>query len=373
METQILQWNANSLNAHSAELKNFIKNSRNPPDIVCVQETFFKPNTTFKIAGYSSEIKCRQNEKGGGVATFIRDGIVYSRQNAPENAECVVITITANKQQIQIHNLYLSPTCNPDFKYLQQILENPQAIICGDLNAKNTLWGAPENDARGKILGDLIDENNITVLNTGAGTHIKQDGTLSHLDISLATNNIAAKCNWRVHDEDWGSDHLPSFTVINEKPDTEETQSNKFVFKKADWERFNNEAKTEIVPSLQKLSIDEHAAHKCERIIQKAKKTIPKCKANTKRRRLVPYWNDACTEAVKNKERTRKQMHKTKTLEDQLIYRQAKAKAQFTLKKTEKEHWQNYCSTINSSTKLSSVWQMTKKCQECAALKECRQ
>jgi hypothetical protein len=48
-------------------------------------------------------------------------------------------------------------------------------------------------------------------------------------------------------------------------------------------------------------------------------------------------------------------------LEDQLIYRQAKAKAQFTLKKTEKEHWQNYCSTINSSTKLSSVWQVTKK------------
>ena len=55
MGTTIIQWNANSLNAHSAELKHYISCAKNIPDIICVQETFLKPDSKFKIAGYNIE------------------------------------------------------------------------------------------------------------------------------------------------------------------------------------------------------------------------------------------------------------------------------------------------------------------------------
>jgi ribonuclease HI len=362
MGTTIIQWNANSLNAHSAELKHYLSRVKILPDIICVQETFFKPDSKFKIVGYSVEQKSRRTSKGGGVATFIRDGIKYNRQPSPDSLEAVSIAIEIKQQRIIIiNNIYISPNSDINIDDLQEILDKPNSLTCGDLNAKNTLWGAPENDARGKIIGDLIETHDLTVLNSGGGTYIKQDGSLSHLDVSIAKNNIAAKCNWHVHDEAWGSDHLPVFTTLNERPDFEESSISKWLFKKADWESFRSQASLEITNELISPSIDESVRKINEKITQIASRCIPKSKGQQNHKRTVPYWNEACTAAVKNKEKARKRMHKAKTLESQQEYRMAKAKAQYILKTSEREHWHSYCSTINSNTKLGSIWKMTKK------------
>ena len=69
-------------------------------------------------------------------------------------------------------------------------------------NAKNALWGAAKNDHRGKQIGDVADELNLTVLNTGSGTHLNTDGTYSHLDVALASANLSLKCDWRIIDDD---------------------------------------------------------------------------------------------------------------------------------------------------------------------------
>jgi exonuclease III len=249
MNTTILQWNANSLNAHAAELKRYISIARKLPDIICVQETFLKPESKFKINGFNSETKCRNNAKGGGVAIFIREGIKYYRQPVPEILEAVSIVLVAKQQRITITNIYISPNNNTSKTELQAIFGQPNTIICGDLNAKNTLWGSPANDSRGKLIGELLEENRLTVLNTGCRTYIKQDGTMSHLDISVASSNLAAKCNWRIHDETWGSDHLPAFTLLNEPPEYEEVKVSRWNFKKADWSSFKNQMKIVMTES----------------------------------------------------------------------------------------------------------------------------
>jgi len=54
-------------------------------------------------------------------------------------------------------------------------------------------------------------------------------------------------------------------------------------------------------------------------------------------------------------------MHRNKTLNNCINYRRLKGKAQRVIKSSAREYWQNYCSTLNKSTKLGSVWRMARK------------
>ena len=63
----IVQWNAGSVIAHGLEFKNYLSQLEFVPDIICLQETFLKPELKFIIQGY--EIIGKDGENGrGGVA-----------------------------------------------------------------------------------------------------------------------------------------------------------------------------------------------------------------------------------------------------------------------------------------------------------------
>jgi len=61
----ILQWNARSLIANGQDFKQFIRNRREKPDVICIQESWLKPNLDFIIYGYVSVRQDREN--GGGM------------------------------------------------------------------------------------------------------------------------------------------------------------------------------------------------------------------------------------------------------------------------------------------------------------------
>ena len=62
----ILQWNARSLTANRQELKKFVAEFKDKPDIICVQETWLKPCLDFVVPGYESLREDRQSRSGGG-------------------------------------------------------------------------------------------------------------------------------------------------------------------------------------------------------------------------------------------------------------------------------------------------------------------
>lgn len=63
----ILQWNARSLTANGQEFKKSLEEFKEKPEIICIQETWLKPNLDFKINGYICERKDRENRTGGAV------------------------------------------------------------------------------------------------------------------------------------------------------------------------------------------------------------------------------------------------------------------------------------------------------------------
>src|SRR5271156_5500046 len=104
---KILQWNANGLNTHSAELKHHILNTKPNYDIICIQETHLKPTNNFSIEGFEIIRKDRIGHREGGVVTFISKGIKH--QNIPiiKDLEVITIQIITKNSTYTITNIYI--------------------------------------------------------------------------------------------------------------------------------------------------------------------------------------------------------------------------------------------------------------------------
>lgn len=62
----ILQWNARSLIANGQDFKQFIYSRKEKPDLLCIQESWLKPNLDFIIKGYVAIRRDRKEGVGGG-------------------------------------------------------------------------------------------------------------------------------------------------------------------------------------------------------------------------------------------------------------------------------------------------------------------
>lgn len=85
-------------------------------------------------------------------------------------------------------------------KFLRES-EKKETIIGGDLNAKSPLWGAPRTDARGSLVAEWISSENLSILNTGGCPTFRRREQESWIDITLCTESLAARTDWKVLDE----------------------------------------------------------------------------------------------------------------------------------------------------------------------------
>jgi hypothetical protein len=109
------------------------------------------------------------------------------------------------------------------------------------------------------------------------------------------------------------------------------------------------------------LSLEEKSHLFSELLLEAAHQTIPKCRPSGRRKNLVPYWTDECTAAVRQRRRAEKQLRKYKTVDFQIVFRQAKAKVKFVIKKAKAQYCENFCSKLNSNSTVGNVWKTIKQ------------
>jgi hypothetical protein len=97
-------------------------------------------------------------------------------------------------------------------------------------------------------------------------------------------------------------------------------------------------------------------------IITAAEASIPQTGGRLgKRLKPVPYWNDEIKEALKARDNARRKWQRTRDLHDGVDYRRLVAVARRVLKSAATANWQDYCSTLTSQSKLSTVWNMARR------------
>ena len=177
-----------------------------------------KAKQTYNLPGYSC-IRRDRTEPKGGLAIFIRDGIKHTVHEPPADIECQAVSINTSAGQINVVNVYIPPERSNTPTQLDSLFKFSNDIIVGDMNARNQLWRADSDDTRGQLLEHKIAAHNYVILNTGQGTRQSLTGSVSHIDVSLASRQLAVNCQWTTLNDTMGSDHVPIIITVNATPD----------------------------------------------------------------------------------------------------------------------------------------------------------
>lgn len=357
----ILQWNARSLIANGQELKYFIDNFNEKPKLVCIQETWLKAELSFVIPGYVALRKDRETA-GGGCATFVLQGVQYREKNIQSDYECVVTEVWGVKGSLSVVNFY-NPCQALDADKLDQIMEQvrPPVVWIGDFNAHNPLWGSKNKDRNGIVVEDMLDKHNLVIINDGRPTRCQVgSGRFSHLDLAFTSAEIARTGQWDVMDEStMGSDHFPVWIKFG--VDMQLGGSNggagRFNYQRADWDLFLEHMSTGIEEVDDQGNTEDWSKSFSNVVKNAAEKAIP-IKRQRERNKMVPWWNQDCTDAIRARNKAFKRLCR-RPIESLVIeYKKLKAMAKRTIKKVRKESWQKFCGTLGKETPLRRVWNM---------------
>jgi hypothetical protein len=205
------------------------------PDIISLNETFLKPNTTFEIEGYNIIRSDRLDRPGGGAALCIKSNIKHSEINTSKlnnNDNACGLSIKINNIVSTIFSIYSPPKEPLNSELFNHIiLTHKHFIILGDLNAHNKLWHCKKENSYGRQLESLTNEHNIQIINNQTVTY---PAGKSILDLTLLSKNLLTFPRKFKVLNDHISDHLPTLTVIKDIKLSRE----KISFQKTNWETF---------------------------------------------------------------------------------------------------------------------------------------
>ena len=156
----------------------------------------------------------------GGVSIIINKSIHHS--NVPLDTDLQAIAIRATfEREITICNIYIPPRTRFTLNDIQSLINQLPTpfLLLGDFNCHNPLWGGNLLDAKGRIIDDIIQTNDLTLYNNGAMTfHNVYTNDFSAIDLSMSSAAIHLDFNWEIDEYLHGSDH--SFRICTKHPST---------------------------------------------------------------------------------------------------------------------------------------------------------
>ena len=355
---KIIQWNCRGVKPRFEELLLLLSLLR--PSVFCLQETFLKPNDTFtlKCFNVNNHIHLDCLRASGGSSLLVHSTLPQRQIKLKTDVQAVAVSVTLEKE-ITFCSVYIPPSYllkSEQLTSLLQQLPSPYMLV-GDFNGHNVLWGCNDNDPRGELIEDFITKNDICLMNDKSNTYIDSGkGTFSSLDLSLCHPSLYLDYDWSVCEDQRGSDHFP--ILIESVQTHDEAHNPKWKLNKADWDLFHtlcNESLTDTFLSDSSDPITDFTSS----LINISEKCIPKTSTNPKK--INPWYNDDCKEAIKQRKDTLSKFCKFPTHENLNTYRNSRAKARRTIKSAKRKSWRTYVSNLNYKTPTKKVWDMVRK------------
>lgn len=353
MALNLLQLNIQSINNKLDLLEKLFKNYN--IDIALIQETWTKPQQIIKIKSYNAIFNSREENRGGGVAIFIKDCYPFYPSEIVINEQVEYVKARVNINNLDYHFIsFYNPNHTninktiQEFKSIIDQNQNNNTIIGGDINALSVLWNNElKEDRLGKCIADLITTSTFSILNNGNNTRLNlYNHTESALDITLASHDLASRSDWNLINETIGSDHIPILINI------QQSKAHKNTKKIVD--------KTEILKEVNNISMQNNPSFAC---YTSQIKTI--IRANTKiisiDSKKVPkmWWNDYLERLWFIKKEKLKIYNKTKDLFTAMELKKSINKLKLAIKKAKSEAWIKFTNSFSSKTP-DEMWKVVK-------------
>ncbi len=288
--TILLQWNCRGFRANRHELELLI--ARFHPSVICLQETFMPKNISLRnYVSYDILANVdRDNHPHGGVSLLVKETVPQTHITLNTTLKAVAARVTLHRT-ITICSVYLPPSQPIDLDKLNQLyMQLPApAILLGDFNAHNVLWGH-KSDPRGEHIEQFLVQNNLCLWNDGSPTHISTGtGTFSAIDLSFCHPSLLLDFSWHTGEDPCGSDHYPIFLENdNNIPERVPTWN----MSKADWPLFTSLC-NQGIGELDLLGSEDPVGNFTEILCTSASQSIPKTSPNPGNK-PKPWYDDDC-------------------------------------------------------------------------------
>ena len=342
----ILQWNLNGLRSRLSHLQTLIYKEN--PKILVLQELKVNENNNIYIKDFDKVYKKCRNNRGGGVCIAVHKSLPATPIDLNTELEAVACKVYFKNFSINICNVYFNNEANINNITLTNLINaipSPKLIL-GDVNAKHPLWGSPTSDQRGITIRDTIIDYNMTVLNDGSHTYYNaKQNIMSHLDITICTNNVSHKFSWKTYIDKFTSDHYPIFIKYN-MSELYTSKPRKWKYQEANWRMYKNNVS---LPNYFYNPMEDIQTIVCN-IISSATEAIPQTGTKTSNKYCCFWWNNSCNDAINQAGRQLKNVYRNHNPANVREYYRLDAIARRTLLEAKRTSWIEYLSTANKDT-----------------------
>lgn len=296
-----------------------------------------------------------------GSAIAIKSNIPHRRIDISSSLEAIALEIDF-PLKITIVSIYLPPFQSSQVDHplktrLAKILNKIKSpvLLMGDFNGHSTSWGSFSNNPRGLLLEQFIDEYGLTLLNNGSHTRISpSSGKSSALDLSICSHNLGSQLSWMVHDDCYGSDHLPIVISLKQSPPIMSCRP-RWKYDLANWTNYQNEVFDNFT-GCPPTSPDDFV----KEIFNIAQHHIPRTNGNPGRK-SVPWWNPDVRAAIKLRRKKLRALQRVAMgdRKDSVAFTEFKAArnaARAEIAKARQDSWEAFLSSINPECSSKELW-----------------
>lgn len=104
--------------------------------------------------------------------------------------------------------------------------------------------------------------------------------------------------------------------------------------------------------------VDEFNENVSIAMVEAAKASIAESRPGSKKRKLVPWWTDECTQAISSRNKAFKDFKNSLSFQKYLEYKREQAMVRKVIRKVKKDYWIKYCNTIGRQTSVNDEWRV---------------
>lgn len=346
---KILQLNINGLYEKKEELE-YVLNMQKF-NCALISETH-KLKKIVNIQNFNLIIKERGEEENvfGGVAILLKNNIKMERVSVPEMNSIEAVAVKLKKENCHLISIYVRHNCprnalKRDFETLFSFCDGLENVMLGgDWNSWHTAWGCEEENAYGDILFDFILDSRFILLNDGSKTRINKRNLSrsTAIDLTMTSANLKEFCEWRVLEDDLGSDHkIVEITLkVNDK---KEHSTRRFI----DTEKINQEIGAMNFQELEDIRnlLDKLTDNIVRNTKQVKNNFIPKA-----------WWNNDINSAKELKLEALRRFNRIANIENLIEVNRRTAELKRKIKIAKINAWIEFVDSINPFTSLAQVW-----------------
>lgn len=353
----VLQWNIRSIWANYAEFSDLVLS--NPPITLCLQELMAENVENCLKERYSWKLAHRAVHNGKGSAGLGNSKEVPHRFIDTQQEIPICAARLLNPYNLTVVSMYFPHTAKEHdiIDALNNFLQisEPPYIFAGDVNASHEAWGSSKSTKRGRMLLSWVVKNQMIVLNDGSPTCINEArGSLSAIDITIASHNLASKVTWEVAEDSMGSDHIP-ITLNTNMSLANYEYPKRWLYKDANWKEFERKFEQSM------LTGSNMTVETLDRsILEAAMSTIPRTSGKPYGRSAF-WWTNEVKQVVKARRKALRAL-KRKDPEDPQRksalqeFQRKRSEARKAIAKAKQDSWDQFCENFGPTTGSDQIW-----------------